>query len=52
MPQNLCLGGSDLQAKAITTALSPDNRMFIQMIFMTGRHFGIDGPKSTTDETA
>ena len=32
MPQNRCRGGSDRQASAMTTALSPDSRMLIQMI--------------------
>ena len=32
MPQNRCRGGSERQASAITTALSPESRMLIQMI--------------------
>ena len=35
MPQKRCLGGSERQASAITTALSPDSRMLIQMIWPT-----------------
>ena len=35
MPQKRCLGGSERQASAITTALSPDRRMLIQMIWPT-----------------
>ena len=32
MPQNRCRGGSERQASAMTTALSPERRMLIQMI--------------------
>ena len=35
MPQKRCLGGSERQASAITTALSPESRMLIQMIWPT-----------------
>ena len=35
MPQKRCFGGSERQASAITTALSPDSRMLIQMIWPT-----------------
>ena len=35
MPQNRCCGGSERQASAMTTALSPDRRMLIQMIWPT-----------------
>ncbi len=35
MPQKRCFGGSDRQASAMTTALSPDSRMLIQMIWPT-----------------
>ena len=31
-----CLGGRERAASAITTALSPDNTMLIQMIFSNG----------------
>ena len=33
MPQNRSRGGSPRQASAITTALSPDNRMLMPMIW-------------------
>ena len=32
MPQNRCRGGSERHASAMTTALSPESRMLIQMI--------------------
>ena len=35
MPQKRCFGGSERQASAMTTALSPDSRMLIQMICPT-----------------
>ena len=35
MPQKRCRGGSERQASAITTALSPESRMLIQMIWPT-----------------
>ena len=35
IPQKRCFGGSERQASAITTALSPESRMLIQMIWPT-----------------
>ena len=35
MPQKRCCGGSERQASAMTTALSPERRMLIQMIWPT-----------------
>ena len=40
MPQNRCRGGSVRQAKAMTTALSPDSRMLIQMIWPSATQNG------------
>ena len=40
MPQKRCRGGSERQASAITTALSPESRMLIQMIWPTATQKG------------
>ena len=40
IPQKRCFGGSERQASAMTTALSPESRMLIQMICPTATQNG------------